>query len=109
MPNLDITSINAIVSDATVCASILPAVKLMLVMLQAQSSSSPAATSRLDADGGNETWAQVQTALSVSTNVAQAIAAGRVQGDAALQSNPGVLQLLTAPELHQLLLITAAC
>jgi hypothetical protein len=95
-------------SNAAVCASILPAVKLMLVMLQAQSSSNPAATSHINADGGNEQWAQVQAALSASMNVAQAVAAGRLQADAALRSKPGVQQLLAAPELHQLLLITAA-
>jgi DNA mismatch repair ATPase MutL len=77
MDNLDAAGIAAVFSNAAVCASILPAVKLMLVMLQAQSSSNPAATSHINADGGNEPWGQVQTALAVSTNVAQAIAAGQ--------------------------------
>jgi hypothetical protein len=105
--NLDAAGVVALFSDAAVCASILPAVKLMLVMLQAHSSSNPASTSHINADGGNEPWAQVQTVLATVTNIAQALVAGPY-ADAVLRSKPGVMQLLTAPELHQLLLITAA-
>jgi hypothetical protein len=76
-------------------------------MLQAQRSSNPTATSHTNAEGGNEPWGQVQTVLAAAMNVAQAVAAGPA-GDAVLLSKPGVLQLLTVPELHQLLLITAA-
>jgi hypothetical protein len=93
-------------SNAAVCPSVLPAVKLMLVVLQAQSSSNPAASSHTTADEGNEPWAQVQTVLAAAADVAQAVA--DVPSDGALLCKPGVMQLLTAPGLHQLLLIIAA-
>jgi hypothetical protein len=56
----------------------------MLVVLQAQSSSNPAATSHNSARGGNEPWAQVQTVLTASMNVAQAVADGPFHDDDAL-------------------------
>jgi hypothetical protein len=104
---LDSAGVAALFSDSAACASILPAVKLMLVMLQAQSSSNPASTSHTNEDSSSKPWAQVQAALATAVNVAQAITVGpHLQRH--LRSRPGVMQLLTAPDLHQLLWITAA-
>jgi hypothetical protein len=100
---LDRAGITALYSDAARCASILPAVKLMLAILQAQSSSNPASTSRTNTDGGNEPWAQTRAVLATTLEVAQVLTAG-----SHMRSKPGAMQLLTAPEVPQLLLITAA-
>jgi hypothetical protein len=119
-------------SNADQCASALPASKLMLVLLQAQQHTASSATTATGSSSNNSggattsstsssssatdwSWMvaadepakQVQAALAAATTLAEAIATGpRKQWD--LQPLPGVMPLLAMPELHQLLIATAA-
>jgi hypothetical protein len=105
--------VTRVFTDAAMLASIMPAVKLMLVLLQAQEpeamqarSSSSSSTVTPNPDG--VPWQQVQTALGAACNLVQTLAAGPLL-QFQLRSQPGVQQLLAAPELRQLLLATGAC
>jgi hypothetical protein len=117
-------------SNADQCASVLPAVKLMLVLLRAQqqhtiptssaSSSSSSSSSRGGSGssssgatewswmvGSDEPANQIQAALSAASTLAEAIAMG-LREQESLQSLPGVMQLLATPDLHQLLITAVA-
>jgi hypothetical protein len=106
--------ITRVVTNAAALSSILPAVKLMLVLLQAQephtlqarSSSSSSSTGHRDPFG--LPLQQVQTALGTACDLVQTISAGPLL-QFHLRSKPGVEQLLAAPELQQLLVATGAC
>jgi hypothetical protein len=112
-------------SNADQCASVLPASQLMMVLLRAQQqhsilrnsagSSSSGSSSSSSSSATDWSWMvrkdepakQVQAALSAATTLAEviAIAAGEHKS---LQRLPGVLQLLATPDLHQLLITSAA-
>uniref|UniRef100_A0A383VPZ3 MYND-type domain-containing protein n=1 Tax=Tetradesmus obliquus TaxID=3088 RepID=A0A383VPZ3_TETOB len=108
LQDLTEASMAALFNNAAKCATLLPAVKLMLVILQAQDCY--AAGSSISSSGaavaGQQLY-QMQSALTCAVNLAQAIVAGPVQ-HTQLRSEPAVQQLLAAPELHQLLVVTAA-
>uniref|UniRef100_A0A383VM02 Uncharacterized protein n=1 Tax=Tetradesmus obliquus TaxID=3088 RepID=A0A383VM02_TETOB len=102
---LTTSTVVALFEDTALLASFLPVIKLSLVMLRAQRSNGSSSSS--SAGGDTEPWRQAQTALVAAVNMAKALAAGPCT-HGAMRSKPAVLQLLTAPELHQLLLAAAA-
>jgi hypothetical protein len=99
-------------SDAAALSSMLPAVKLLLVLLQAQEPQVlrhlRSSTSSSSSDTESTTWHYVQLALSTACNLAKSIICGPGQRYA-LRQEPAVQQLLAAPELQQLMLVTGAC
>jgi hypothetical protein len=108
LPEASAASSNALFEDAATRTSVLPAVKLMLAVLRVHSS--PAASSsgsNISYGSADKQWERVQNALVCATNLAQAITVGpRAGGE--VRSKPLVQQVLTAPELQQLLIAAAA-
>jgi hypothetical protein len=100
--NSDLPSSKALFEEAAPRASLLPAVKLMLALLQVRDS--PGASNNKCA---GLQWRQAQNVLSSAINIAQAIAFWPCSHPGVC-AQPHVQQLLTAPELRQLLLAVAA-
>jgi hypothetical protein len=104
--------ITRVFTNAAVLSSILPAVKLMLVLLQAQEPHTLQARSSSSSTGTPDPFGlplqQVQTALGTACDLVQTLSA-RPLLQFHLRSKPGVTQLLAAPELQQVLVVTGAC
>jgi hypothetical protein len=92
--------------------SILPAVKLLLVLLQAQEpqrlqhqQSSTASSSSSSSAAAALPWQQLQVALAAAVNLACALpgSGNELRGDPAMQ------QIMAAPEMQQLMLTLTAC
>jgi hypothetical protein len=106
LSELTVASSIALFDNAAARSSVLPAVKLTLLMLQAQDWYATRSSSS-SSDGVDEQWSQLQNALANASNVAQAIAAGPYDSFE-LRTKLEVQQLLAALELHPLLVTTAA-
>jgi hypothetical protein len=98
--------IERVFEDAAVCSTVLPAVQLMLALLRTQATlqcSSSSSSSSTDDELGH----QVRRSLGSAITLAGAIHSRPYEQRRLLQY-PGVLQLLTASELQDLLLVATA-
>jgi hypothetical protein len=106
IPNIDAAVGNALLEDATLRASFVSTVKLLLALLRVQSS--PAArSSSSSSSSASKQWQRLQNALACTFNIAQAMAAGPC-AHRAVRSQPCVQQAVASMELRQLLVATAA-
>uniref|UniRef100_A0A383VT63 Uncharacterized protein n=1 Tax=Tetradesmus obliquus TaxID=3088 RepID=A0A383VT63_TETOB len=105
-------SCTALFAEALPRSTLLPTVKLVLVTLRAQdhpvAAAAGSSSSSSSARAAEEPlFIQMQSALALAVNIAQAITAGPYQ-QAELRQKHAVQQLLAAPELRQLMVAAAA-